>query len=406
MRIGILGPIATSDVAHLLTDTNGSEPSGYLGAPFMATLIESFLGLGHEVVAFTSDRTLDPRGDARVLNGPGFRLWLCPSRPNGTLPRAGNPIGRIWDFFRLERQQLAKAVANEHTDILHAHWTYEFAMVAADSGRPCLVTIHDAPGEVLRLAPTPYTLGRYLMAKKVLRSRTRFTAVSPVIAEAGQRWTKTVSIPVIANPLPAWLKTMAKAVPKNEEASSKAAVAMVLGAWTDFKNPLPGVQAFANLSRVHDKPVELRMYGADFSPGGKAEHEIRKAGISMHNIQLCGRLEHKALLREVSRASVFLHTSLTESFGMAVAEAMALGVPAIAGSESGAIPWLLQQGAAGQLVDVRRPDAIRAALSKALSGTCAEVVAQTKRARKTIWDMTDPRAVALRYTALYREVMQ
>ena len=126
----------------------------------------------------------------------------------------------------------------------------------------------------------------------------------------------------------------------------------------------------------------------------------------MHNIQLCGRLEHKALLREVSRASVFLHTSLTESFGMAVAEAMALGVPAIAGSESGAIPWLLQQGAAGQLVDVRRPDAIRAALSKALSGTCAEVVAQTKRARKTIWDMTDPRAVALRYTALYREVMQ
>lgn len=405
MRIGILAPIATADVAHLLENAGDNIPPGFPGAPFMATLIETFLHQGHEVVAFTSDRTLDPNGKACVVEGPGFRLWLCPARSNSTLPSASHPVGRIWDFFRLERQQLARAVAQESMDILHAHWTYEFAMVAAESGRPCLATIHDAPGDVLRLAPGPYALGRYFMAQKVFGMDIPITAVSPYVAKVVERRSRQLPIPLIANPLPPWLKALADLAPSSQAIAPDSVVAMVLGYWTRFKNPMPGIRAFANLAREFDEPVELRLYGSDFAPGGKAEHEIRRAGIPMHNIRLRGRLEHKALLEEISNASVLLHPSLTESFGMAVAEAMALGVPVIAGCDSGAMPWLLQHGAAGQLVNVRHSDAIRPALHKALTGS-AEISAQAKQAQDTIWELTDADAVARRYVSAYRETLQ
>jgi L-malate glycosyltransferase len=57
---------------------------------------------------------------------------------------------------------------------------------------------------------------------------------------------------------------------------------------------------------------------------------------------------------------VLLHPALEESFGAVVAEAMAVGLPVVAGVRSGAVPWVA--GDAGQLVDVADPDAIAGAL--------------------------------------------
>jgi len=400
MRIGILAPVATEDVAHLLADTGGKLPPGYPGAPFIATLIETYLQMGHEVVAFTSDKTLGRNGTAQRLDGPGFRLWICPSRPNGTLPRRGSPIGRIWDFFKFEREQLLAAVNQETVDILHAHWTYEFAMVAQASGRPCIATIHDAPKDVVRMAPTPYTVGRYLMADRILRSNIPLTAVSPYVAMAVPR----EDVSVIGNPLPQWLmRTDFTTSPRS--CGSVFSIATVLGYWTKFKNPEPAVRAFATLFKEYGKTVELRMYGADFGPGGKAEKEIQKAGVPMDGIHLCGRMPHKELLQEISQANVLLHTSLTESFGMAVAEAMALGVPVIAGRHSGAMPWLLRDGAAGRLVDVRDSAAICEALKCAV-GAVNESKKLAACAQSTVWDYSNPLDVASRYLSEYQRVSQ
>jgi glycosyltransferase involved in cell wall biosynthesis len=50
--------------------------------------------------------------------------------------------------------------------------------------------------------------------------------------------------------------------------------------------------------------------------------------------------------------------TLEESFGMTVLEAMARSVPVVGGHSSGAVPWLLDFGRAGELTDVRRPERI------------------------------------------------
>lgn len=47
---------------------------------------------------------------------------------------------------------------------------------------------------------------------------------------------------------------------------------------------------------------------------------------------------------------------------MALIEAMARGIPVIGGQSSGGVPWTLDHGRAGRLVDVRSPDAVAQAM--------------------------------------------
>jgi L-malate glycosyltransferase len=407
MRIGILGPIGTADVQHLLDPSDAASlPPGTPGAPFMGTLITAFLELGHEVVAFTSERTVDPDSEPRHLDGPGFRLWLCPSRPNGTLPNRGR-IGRVWDFFRVERKRLAEAVACERVDILHAHWIYEYAMVAIQSGMPAIATSHDVPGEILRFTPTPYTLGRYMMARQVLKSGIPITAVSGYAAESMARLVPR-PVTIVANPLPPWLRTLKKCErsrnPKMERDSTPFVIAMVTGHWNRFKNPLPAILAFLEFKKKFSLACELRLYGPDFGPGGKAERLLRAANLPLEGIKLRGRIEHRELLQEMQSVSLLLHPSLTEAFPMAIAEAMAIGIPIVAGIKSGGVPWLLDQGHAGQLVDVKDAKAICSAIERIFERP-EEIDAQCEAARNRAWQLADPHATAEQYLDVYRSVL-
>jgi glycosyltransferase involved in cell wall biosynthesis len=407
MRIGILGPIGTADIQHLLdVETPTSLPPGIPGAPFMGTLITAFLELGHEVVAFTSERTVALDSPPRHMDGPRFRLWLCPSRPNGTLPRHGH-IGRIWDFFHLERARLSEAVARDRVDILHAHWIYEYAMVAIESGLPAIATAHDVPAEILRFSPTPYTLGRYMMARRVLKSGIPITAVSPHTAD---RIAPLARYPIrtVANPLPAWLRKLKKSERSKNSSMEKGQVpfviAMVMGHWNRFKNPLPAILAFLELKKTLPRICELRLYGPDFVSDGKAEKLLRSANLPLEGIKLRGRIEHRELLHEMQSASLLLHPSLTETFGMAIAEAMAIGIPIIGGVRSGAVPWLLDQGRAGQLVDVTDSKAIYDAIMRIFINP-GEIEAQCEAARNRAWQLADPHITAERYLSVYRSVL-
>ena len=62
---------------------------------------------------------------------------------------------------------------------------------------------------------------------------------------------------------------------------------------------------------------------------------------------------------------VFLHTSIEESFGMVLVEAMAMGIPVIAGKSSGGPQWILNEGG-GLLVDITNIDDVKNALQSLL----------------------------------------
>ena len=72
------------------------------------------------------------------------------------------------------------------------------------------------------------------------------------------------------------------------------------------------------------------MYGDDFEEGGIAARWAGRKQLSQ-NIKFCGFLPHRELLKHLKTMSILLHPALEESFGMAVTEAMALGLPVVAG---------------------------------------------------------------------------
>jgi hypothetical protein len=76
-------------------------------------------------------------------------------------------LPRAWDLFAQERAGLERAMREDPCDVVHAHWTYEFALAALASGQPTLVTARDwAPTILLmqrRLRLLPYRLACLLL---------------------------------------------------------------------------------------------------------------------------------------------------------------------------------------------------------------------------------------------------
>jgi len=363
MHIGIIGPIATADIAHLLGGDVVGLPPGYAGGPLLATLIGELLRRGYRVSAFTLSRELPLKRDASVTaHGENFSITYSPMRPRAWQPNGWLP-GRIVDLFRFERQALKHAITRAAPDVIHAHWAYEFALAAVGSKIPHVVTCHDSPYTIARLAsrsrPTisVYRWLRVLMARKALREAQCVTAVSPYMRDEVQSIT-TARIAVVPNPVDDLAFTLAR----QRKAPEMPRLAMVCNGWGIWKNPQPALMAFAKL-RISRPDAELHLYGHDFGAGEAAESWCAQNGIS-DGLVFHGSVPHHRLLQSLAEFDLLLHPSLEESFGMVIAEAMAMGLPVVAGDSSGAVPWVV--GETDGLCNVRSPEAILQSLMKVL----------------------------------------
>lgn len=87
---------------------------------------------------------------------------------------------------------------------------------------------------------------------------------------------------------------------------------------------------------------------------------------------------------------------------MVIVEAMAAGVPVVAGSRSGAPPWLLDEGAAGLLVDVTDVGAITRAMVRLLDASERATFGLAGRSRAEEFRMS---RVADQYVEQYRALI-
>lgn len=360
LHIGIAGPIATEDMARLLDRRASRLPRGFPGAPFLTTLIAELIARGHHVSAFTlsSDMPLD--SDATVVaHGKSLALHYVPMRPKAW-PFNGRRAGRIVDLYGFERRGLECAMRRASPDVVHAHWAYEFAWAALSSGLPHVVTCHDSPLRIPRfyrgLRQSGYRWLRAGMACHVLRRARQVTTVSPYLAESIASLCR-VPISVVPNPIgPLVLERRRLGNPAHRR------VITVANGWSDFKNQSTALRAFSALSQTLPN-VELLAYGHDFGKGQRAECWFAENGLK-GSVVFAGIAAHEIVLDAMAHSDILLHTSLEESFGMVLAEAMAMGLPIVAGKRSGAVPWVV--GSAGSLVDVRDADAVATALREIL----------------------------------------
>jgi glycosyltransferase involved in cell wall biosynthesis len=397
MKVAIVGPIATADVAHLLGAAAVTAPRGYGGAPILGTLIESLLERGHAVVGITTD--VAPGGIRSTVTVFGDRLEMiyCPQRPRAFWPQGGS-IGRAADLFAQERKHLRAAIRQARPDVVHAHWLYEFAWAALQADVPCLVTAHDSPRVILRYMPNLYRLVRFVMAHWVARRATRLTAVSPYMASELRRLTRA-PISVIPNPLPRDAEHPTHGAPDRSDGGNSRVVA-ILNGWEAHKNGAAALRALAEVRREHPSAT-LNVFGADCGPGEAAHRFASEHGLA-DGVIFRGRVEHAQLMQELPHFDVLLHPSLEESFGAAIAEAMALSVPVVAGARSGAVPWVVAD--AGVLVDVRDPSAMARALLQLLRDPL-ERRRLGDAGRRSVLERFSRAAVAAATEAVYLELL-
>jgi glycosyltransferase involved in cell wall biosynthesis len=388
MRLGICGPIEIEPFRSWLKDAPENLPRGLGGTP-VVDLARAALREGWEVVLFSLDPAVRHE---MILKGPQLKICLGPFRPRH----------RARDLFRSERAYISDAVRKERPDIVHAHWTYEFALGAIDSGVPAVVTAHDAPLSILRLNPTPYRLLRTLMAWQVARRAPRLTAVSTFVAEHFHRYFGYRSaIPVIPNGLPnEWFRDE----PGTANRAPHTVFASVLNGWGVLKNTKTLLRAF-QLVRDSSPRSRLLLYGHGHGPGEDAEIWAQKRALC-GNVRFCGAVDRAVLAEGLqSEAQVLVHPALEESFGMTIAEAMALGIPVIAGKDSGAVSTTLDGGQSGVLTDVRSPailaaEMLRVGRSPELRAELARKGSASARGRFHMDKVLNA------YAAVYREALE
>lgn len=343
--LALLGPVSPDALRDLIPpqawrDDLPRDP----GATVVPSLARAFVARGHRVTVISYAIGLEREV---VIDAGALRLCIGPGRPRG----------RARDFFAAERSYLNEALTREQPALVHAHWTYEFAMAAQASGRPCLITAHDAPLRILRYDPSPYRFMRTAMAYMVAHRAKRIIAVSPHIERHLRRW---IGFRGQCTVIPNGIDDRAFHI--HEPRGGMATVfACVMNGWGGVKNPTTLLQAFARI-RTSLPQSRLMMIGDGYGPDGPAANWAASHG-AVNGVDFIGPLPHADLLERLHRqADILVHPSREESQSMAIVEAMACGIPVIGGIDSGAVPWTLGQGRAGLLVDIRSAESLGAAM--------------------------------------------
>jgi glycosyltransferase involved in cell wall biosynthesis len=94
---------------------------------------------------------------------------------------------------------------------------------------------------------------------------------------------------------------------------------------------------------------------------------VRVAALAGERTRLLGRIERDELMRWYTAADAYVMPSRSETWGMAMQEAAAAGLPLIASEAPGAAYDLIEEGVNGYRVPVEDVEALREALQRVAS---------------------------------------
>jgi len=331
VRIGIAGPMSLELLQNNL-HAGPILPKGY-PAPIVSILINELINKGHSVVAFTTSENINA---SKTYSGNNLILHIIKRKPHA---------GR--NMFWSERLGLLQAIKKENPEIINAHWSYEFAWAAIQSGIPCIVTVRDHASTVLKFQPDLYRAMRLIMNMVVLKKSRYLSTNSNYLYNILSNKDKNK-----ARIIPNFYHKKLEQLRKNKTPNSKNIVSVSNG-FGKRKNIISGLIAFQIL-RQNSKDYQYILIGSEMEVGGPA-HAYAKDNHLTDGVRFLGRLTYKQVQKYISQAILLLHPAREETFGMVVLEAMVLGTVVVGGENSGNIPNLLGEGKYGVLCDINDP---------------------------------------------------
>lgn len=343
MHIGISAPASLGLLQDLVAE---KMPEGY-AFPQTSLLAREFLARGHTVSLYTLSRNL-----AKPMSFEGERIRVHVGRYRDE--------HRARDAFATEISDVRNAILADPPEVVSAHWTYEFAIAALSTQLRTFITVRDWPPAVLRYYPSGYRLVRMFMAIRVFADRrASFISLSPYIATLVSRWTRRNSV-IIPNGME---RSAFEREPLPFDQRTRTIVCIANG-FGRRKNVSALLHAMREVR--HSFPEHrLALIGDQYGPDGDAKSWAAERNL-IDGVDFVGSLPYREAQDVLAQAQLLAHPSLEESFGRTLIEAGAYGTPALGGRGSGAVPWVLDEGSAGILVDVQSPQDIARGIREAI----------------------------------------
>lgn len=345
LKIGIAAPIEIRSLHDFLPTVTHFESSLGLGGTAVNLLVKGLLDLGHDVTIFT----LDPRiSEEYVIEGEKLKIVIGNFRSNW--------ISKSLDFGSREARQIASQIKRhgEDIDIVNAHWSYEFAVGTILSKKKHLITFRDDALSILRMLKHPYRVTRVLTDFWVRKNGRNFSYNSEYLKAL-------IKLPGVVIPNPADLPPDCGGIRTRLDAKKSVSICFIANGWDKRKNPYVALKAFRLLKAQVASNVELHLFGSGSELYGDNYNKAKSLGLT-DGVTFHGKVKHADLMSVLDSFDIMLHTSIEESFGNNIIEAMVRGLPVVGGMKSGAVPWLLEFGKLGQLVDVTSPEAVKEGL--------------------------------------------
>lgn len=348
MRIGIASPIDISIFAHYFQSKVEQEViyrnvvNAYASA--VHTLIFEFLSKGHFVRIFTLGNE-----DIHLKSG---KLEICIIKSYQKYP-----IKYLWgDFINAKQISVVMKNNTDDLDVLHAHWTYSYALAASNltNKLPVFCTVRDWSSIIWKFESLKNKITwsfRYLINEMVFQKRNlHFIANSPYTKALISKKYGLDPI-IIPNPIKSSFL-----IDTNVSKPQKLELLCISSSIDKRKNIKTLLLAFKELIKEFPE-AHLSLVGAPFNNENPIIEKWKQEGL-LHNISLCGNVEHNRLISYLDQARIYITPSLEETFGNTILEAMARKTIVIAGKTSGAIPHILENGKLGFLCDVKKVEEI------------------------------------------------
>jgi len=389
MKIAICSPCTLSLLADLVDDSS-RMPKGML-YPFAAYLIREYIRIGHEVTLVTN--SFDTPA---VMCFEGKKLRVI------TTPRRARAREYARDFYRKEVRLMRDELLKVSPDIIHAQWTYEFADAALVTGLPTLVTGRDSPWRIAWIMKHPYRWIRAFYATFWILPRTKhLTAVSDYLKRE-LKWLHGYwrEIPVTPNGITSHRFCDAPRFGLKHRDHLRV---YCVCEWGRRKNVTTLLKAFAHVRSKIGK-VELILIGRELG----MQEECYKWSVQQNlsgGVIFRGYQDQDAIMGDLRKdADLFVSPTIEESLGMIFVEAMSQGVACVGGCKSGAVPWVLDNGRAGYLTNVKNHVQLADTLIEVLSNpkSVACIAEQGYRRARELFTLE---AVAQTYIREYERIL-
>ena len=390
MNIGILSPFNPAEFKDYLPGY--VLPSICKSASSVNALVLGLLQKGIKVHVFTC---------ASVSSCEFFGKQLSVTVINNRYPI----IGTSRNNRLLLHNRIIRAVKQyiKDIDIIHAQWTYEYALAASyySSHIPVFCTVRDWCPFIIscqhKITDKFFwsVISNNIFQRVFADTNIHFIANSMYTCEKIKSKYPNLEIEIVPNSI------KNEYIYEGKHIRNKNVVFITISQSINEprKNIDRLVRAFSEYIKM-DPLAKMIMVGKDCVYDNDKVKYWESKGL-LKNVDLRGYVEHDELISILDKCDVLVHPSIEETFGNILLEGMARKLLVIGGEKAGAVPYVLEGGEAGILCDVTDESSILNALK--LSSNKDLIEAKVSYASQIVREKYSADSVSKKQILIYKK---